>query len=58
MPVVICSLSDNRGKSVVIWIHGMAIGYNYHFIALVSIGSVVLVSHLPKIKKMQRANDE
>ncbi len=37
---------------------GMAIGFNYHFIALVSIGFVVLVSHLPKIKKMERANDE
>jgi putative Mg2+ transporter-C (MgtC) family protein len=37
---------------------GMAIGFNYHFIALVSIGFVVLVSHLPKIKKLERANDE
>ncbi len=26
---------------------GMAIGFNYHIIALVSIGFVVLVSHLP-----------
>jgi putative Mg2+ transporter-C (MgtC) family protein len=37
---------------------GMAIGFNYHFIALVSIGFVVLVSHLPKIKKLESANDE
>ncbi len=37
---------------------GMAIGFNYHFIALVSIGFVVLVSHLPKIKKFESANDE
>ena len=37
---------------------GMAIGFDYHFIALVSIGFVVLVSHLPKIKKMEGANDE
>ncbi len=37
---------------------GMAIGSNYHFIALVSFGFVVLVSHLPKIKKMEESNDE
>ena len=37
---------------------GMAIGFDYHFIALVSVGFVVLVSHLPKIKKMEGANDE
>jgi putative Mg2+ transporter-C (MgtC) family protein len=37
---------------------GMAIGFNYHFIALVSIGFVVLASHLPKIRKADNANDE
>ncbi len=37
---------------------GMAIGFNYHFLALVSVGFVVLVSHLPKIKKIEATNDE
>ena len=30
---------------------GMAIGFNYHFIALVSIGFVVLVSRIPSLGK-------
>ncbi|MBA3749945.1 MAG: MgtC/SapB family protein [Nitrosopumilus sp.] len=30
---------------------GMAIGFNYYFIALVSIGFAVLVSRMPKIRK-------
>lgn len=30
---------------------GMAIGFNYYFIALVSIGFVILVSRIPKIQK-------
>lgn len=36
---------------------GMAIGFNYHFIALVSVGFVVLVLHLPRIRKAEIAND-
>jgi len=32
---------------------GMAIGFDYYFIALVSIGFVILVSNLPKIRKYQ-----
>jgi len=38
---------------------GMAIGFNYYFIALVSVGFVVIVSLIPKIRKADRGkNDE
>ena len=33
---------------------GMAIGFNYYFIALVSIGFVILVSRIPKIPKNKK----
>jgi putative Mg2+ transporter-C (MgtC) family protein len=36
---------------------GMTIGFNYYFIALVSIGYVVVVSRLPKIRKNMNKND-
>jgi putative Mg2+ transporter-C (MgtC) family protein len=37
---------------------GMAIGYNYHFVALVSIAFVVLISRLPRIRKVDISNDQ
>jgi putative Mg2+ transporter-C (MgtC) family protein len=37
---------------------GMAIGFNYYFIALVSIGFVVLVSRLPRIRKAKGETNE
>ncbi|CAN5729078.1 hypothetical protein BH23THE1_BH23THE1_19250 [soil metagenome] len=37
---------------------GMTIGYNYHFVALVSIAFVVLISLLPRIRKVDISNDQ
>jgi hypothetical protein len=36
----------------------MAIGFNYYFIALVSIGFVVIVAYIPKIRKADRGKNE
>ena len=37
---------------------GMAIGFNYYFIALVSVGFVVIVSRLPRFRRNDRADNE
>lgn len=37
---------------------GMAIGFDYHFIALVSVAFVVIVSRLPRFRKLGTENNE
>jgi putative Mg2+ transporter-C (MgtC) family protein len=37
---------------------GMAIGFNYYFIALVSVGFVVIVSRLPRFRKTDNTDNE
>jgi putative Mg2+ transporter-C (MgtC) family protein len=37
---------------------GMAIGFNYYFIALVSIGFVVLVARMPRFRKKNRVSGD
>ncbi len=52
-----CHKVVNLTKAASIWFSAaieMAIGFNYYFIALVSIGVVVIISHIPEIRKADR----